>query len=123
MADLSGPLFNTGEWHAAVGRYGEWAEHQGALFADQAWHEGMHATFQNPTGLYESTVKPEGSVVHDTGLIYNFWLEGIGSRNAPVTRFPGYHNARQAAEATQERIVELVSPIPAEFITAMGGGR
>lgn len=29
--------------------------------------------------------------VRDNGVIYNHWLEGDGSRNSPVTIFPGYH--------------------------------
>jgi hypothetical protein len=30
-------------------------------------------------------------VVTDTPVVYGPWLEGVGSRNAPTTRFPGYH--------------------------------
>lgn len=31
---------------------------------------------------------------------YAHWIEGTGSRNAPVTRFPGYHNF----QITEERL-------------------
>jgi hypothetical protein len=32
--------------------------------------------------------------IHDNGVIYGHWLEGTGSRNSPVTRFPGYWSMR-----------------------------
>jgi hypothetical protein len=32
--------------------------------------------------------------IHDSGVIYGHWLEGTGSRNAPVTVFPGYWSMR-----------------------------
>lgn len=32
--------------------------------------------------------------IHDNGVIYGHWLEGTGSRNAPVTIFPGYWSMR-----------------------------
>jgi hypothetical protein len=62
-------------------------------------------------------------VVHDTGMIYNYWLEGHGSRNAPVTRFAGYHAAQHGAARADARAGELVDPIPARFMAGMGGGR
>lgn len=32
--------------------------------------------------------------IHDNGVVYGHWLEGTGSRNAPVTIFPGYYSMR-----------------------------
>lgn len=46
-------------------------------------------------GGYDSDVTP--AVVHDRGVIYGWWLEGIGSRNSPVTRFRGYHTFSETA--------------------------
>jgi hypothetical protein len=42
-----------------------------------------------------------------SGPVYGPWLEGIGSRNAPVTRFRGYHAFRKASEALQRRIAGM----------------
>lgn len=55
----------------------------------------LHGVLQHPTGYYESriddqTVSPFVHRIHDSGVIYGPWLEGVGSRNAPVTRFKGY---------------------------------
>lgn len=53
----------------------------------------------NPTGYYESRVtsEPRGPLtysVNDSDVVYGPWLEGVGSRNFPVTRFEGYHTFR-----------------------------
>jgi hypothetical protein len=59
----------------------------------------LGAVLQHPTGYYESQivkdrVAPETYSVNDSNVIYGPWLEGIGSRNAPVTRFEGYRTFR-----------------------------
>jgi hypothetical protein len=120
MATLTGPIFDDGAWHKAVDRYGDWAQTEGANAASDLWHAGMQATFQHPTGYYDSTVHVDQSSVHDEGTVYNYWLEGIGRRNSPVTRFPGYHNARHAAIALQRELPRLVDPIPERFLREMG---
>lgn len=61
----------------------------------------LDKSLQNPTGYYESQIKadPDGVFryrVHDSNVIYGPWLEGVGSRNFPVTRFKGYHSFRIA---------------------------
>jgi hypothetical protein len=62
-------------------------------------------------GVYTSKIRleqqPEGAVVDDgwgetNDLPYGKWLEGIGSRNAPVTRFEGYHSFERAASTLQD---------------------
>ena len=83
----------------------------------------LDASIKEPTPYYETqtTVSWGGfsggasAIVHDRGIIYGWWLEGIGSRNFPVTSFEGYHafakgtialNSGQAlrvAEATLRR--------------------
>ena len=56
---------------------------------------------RNPTGYYKSKIKSDfraGRVeVHDSGVIYGPWLEGISSRNAQ-TRFKGYRTFRKIAK-------------------------
>jgi hypothetical protein len=59
----------------------------------------LNASIQNPTPYYETqtTLNWGGfsggasAIVHDRGIIYGPWLEGIGSRNFPKTSFKGYH--------------------------------
>lgn len=69
----------------------------------------FHTSFRMPTGYYESHVRVSNDmgdpVVNDGGQIkYGPWLEGVGSRNAPATRFRGYHAFRNAAQRLQQRI-------------------
>lgn len=67
---------------------------------------------KNPTGYYESRIRTDRSmddyVVHDSRVVYGPWLEGTGSMNFPVTRFPGYRTfriVRQQLEAHIDRII------------------
>lgn len=58
-------------------------------------HQVLNTRIQNPTPYYETqvTLERQGPAlwrVHDRGVIYGRWLEGIGSRNYPVTSFRGY---------------------------------
>lgn len=121
---LSGPLFDGGAV-AALDEYARWAEAEVGQQAMADWHENMDTSFKFPTGYYESTVHMDsdayGTLVHDDGLIYNYWLEGYGSRNSPVTRFPGYFSAERAATDAKAAIERLIDPIPQRFIEAMGG--
>lgn len=70
--------------------------------ADYTRHEvlmQLDRVLVNPTGYYESRVtkkrvSPGRYSINDGGVIYGPWLEGIGSRNSPVTTFAGYHTFR-----------------------------
>lgn len=60
---------------------------------------------QHPTGYYESHITveddgPMGKIVTDGNVIYGAWLEGIGSKNAPVTKFEGYHTFETVASTS-----------------------
>lgn len=59
----------------------------------------LDQVLQNPTGFYESQIRDDTVSrlvhrIHDNGVVYGPWLEGVGSRNYPVTRFRGYHTFR-----------------------------
>ena len=65
-------------------------------------HFTLHRVLKHPTGYYESRIRNRqlGSmtrVLYDDRVIYGPWLEGVGSRNAPVTRFEGYFTFRRVA--------------------------
>jgi hypothetical protein len=120
----TGPLFD-GRAQAALRDYEEWAQREVAQQAMADWHLNMERSFREPTGRYESTVHltedEYGAIVHDQGMIYNYWLEGYGSRNFPVTAFAGYFSAERAADELRPRAAGLVNPIPARFLSQMGG--
>lgn len=87
--------------------------------------------FREPTGYYESQVEAVRPVmdagspvarVHDNSVIYGWWLEGIGSRNYPVTRFRGYHSFRIVAQELQRKAVSIAQRVlQRRFLQRMGG--
>lgn len=92
-----------------------------ALDATRNWNLLLESRIRINQYRYMSgnRIEPrDGSwVVHDDiAKPYGPWLEGVGSRNAPVTRFEGYHALRDAAEIADrnataignERISRLV---------------
>jgi hypothetical protein len=50
----------------------------------------------------------DGGAEVSTDIIYGYWLEGVGSRNAPKTRFAGYHMWRLTAQGIRDDAEELV---------------
>lgn len=46
----------------------------------------------------------------DTGIIYGYWLEGVGSRNFPKTRFKGYRMWRKATQQIQAEAEKIAQP-------------
>lgn len=82
-------------------------------------HIRLHEVLRHPTGYYESHIRSSsvGSdrVIDDQRIIYGPWLEGVGSRNSPVTRFPGYFTFRLVKQALQEKVPEIVAPLLEEL--------
>ena len=47
-------------------------------------------------------------VITDSGIVYGAWLEGVGSRNFPKTRFKGYSIFRRVTQTA--RPISLALP-------------
>ncbi len=73
-----------------------------------------------PTGEWLRSVKTRqsraasgqfrsGWDVHDSGIIYGPWLEGVGSRNFPVTRFKGYSMFRKVAQQIDRKAPQMLT--------------
>lgn len=81
----------------------------------------FHTHFRNPTGYYESQVHVEteagGYKLTDGGVIYGWWLEGVGSRNA-TTRFKGYSIFRRVGQALEPEAVFVTAQ---EIALRIGG--
>lgn len=76
--------------------------------AKETWVNNLKGSIRHPTPIYWTTIhKRQISAnkysVEDTGLVYNHWLEGTGSRNYPVTSFPGYFARRRAEEMVEAK--------------------
>lgn len=83
--------------------------------------------FREPTGYYESQVEAvqqpgPHALIHDNLVVYGPWLEGVGSRNFPVTRFKGYHSFRIIAQELQAKAVQIAERHIEPFLRRMNGG-
>jgi hypothetical protein len=72
-----------------------------------------------PTGAWLRAVKTrvaaaigdlKGWEVHDSNIIYGAWLEGVGSRNYPVTRFRGYSMFRKVRTELERKAPRMLLP-------------
>ncbi|MFG3510247.1 hypothetical protein ACGF5F_32645 [Streptomyces sp. NPDC047821] len=105
--NFEGPIFD-GRAAQAMAAYCDDARDSIAEFGEQHALNLMGLAFRHPTGYYESRVRTElvaadTARVHDSGVVYGPWLEGVGSRNSPVTRFPGYFHWRRTKALVQAR--------------------
>lgn len=121
---LHGPVFD--------GRAADWSDRMvrdmRRTVADQAlveWETDLEASIRHSTPVYQlyphvvehdlDTVVNDGwGVTND--LPYGPWLEGVGSRNAPVTRFPGYHALRSAFESVKGQVHDLCEPVAEQYV-------
>lgn len=80
--------------------YSDDVEYQVARRGEQMVQQRLRQVLRHPTGYYQSRISVDRTSggryrIHDGGVIYGPWLEGTGSRNSPVTRFPGYFTFRR----------------------------
>lgn len=120
--NVSGPIFD-GRADAAVSDFLEEAKDDIGQQAHADVMRLLNANIKHPTPYYETQITTErrGSnvVVHDRGIIYGHWLEGTGSRNAPVTRFPGYHSFRDATELVLAEAKTLAERVLRRYLRRM----
>jgi hypothetical protein len=121
---LTGPVFD--------GRAAEWSDKlvrdMQQTVADHAlveWESDLEAAIRHSTPVYQLFPRVEQRdydvAVNDgwgvtNNLPYGPWLEGVGSRNSPVTRFPGYHALRTAFESVRGQVNDLCEPIRDEYV-------
>ncbi len=77
------------------------------------WQLFLDQSIKHPTPYYETQVTVQRMAtdlveVHDRGIIYGPWLEGVGSRNFPATRFKGYASLRRAYQQLHTQIPGLL---------------
>lgn len=118
---LHGPIFDNAVWDAAIDHFMRDATMDVADEGVRDVRVNLSQVLQHPTGFYESTVRAREqpfatAKVDGEGTVYAWWLEGIGSRNAPVTRFPGYHTMERTTPELQAKVDDLVQPSLERFI-------
>jgi len=128
--NVSGPIFDVRAVRYAGNLLTEVQQEIGDV-ALWRWQMNLEGSLQHPTGRYQSelhAVKRDQDVVVNDGwgetntLPYGPWLEGVGSRNAPVTRFAGYRALARAAAWTRTQVVRYAQPITDKWVGRMNDG-
>ncbi len=120
---VEGPLFD-GRAQAAIDRFETTVVDTLASQGEDEVRANLDASLRNPTGVYRSHVSSEVSadqaVVHDSGVIYGPWLEGLSRRNQ-TSRFRGYASFRRATQRLSAEANRIVDRLLPELIRGMGG--
>jgi hypothetical protein len=110
MADIiltRGPLFD-GRAAIAADRWCADIRETVAREGMRRIHARLGQVLQHPTGYYESKIHTElgleDIVITDEPVVYGPWLEGVGSRNYPNTRFKGYRTFRIVSQALDRQM-------------------
>ncbi|MEU1445507.1 hypothetical protein [Streptomyces mirabilis] len=117
-----GPMFD-GRTAAALHTYRDEISLRIAEYGEKEIRRRLHTVLKHPTGYYESRISVDragqGYRVSDGGVVYGPWLEGVGSRNSPVTKFPGYATFRRTKPLVDMRAREIAVQLLARY-KAMG---
>jgi hypothetical protein len=112
----TGPIFEPG-WLGQFKKGITESRHEVAEHGLERWMFNMNSSFQTQTPYYAVHARlrkfPHQDIVDDQQIVYGYWLEGIGSRNFPVTRFKGYRAMGRAFGLVKAHAVDI-------FTRAMG---
>lgn len=122
--ELSGPLFNG----IAASAVRDMVRDVEQALADQGQNMVLGRLIQvikKPTPYYwtqlEQIHRRGGTEVTGESVIYHWWLEGVGSRNFPVTRFKGYRSFEITARALGARAESVAEPVVRQYMPKLGG--
>lgn len=120
--NASGPLFD-GRAQRAANEYCDQLRYRVATEAEDMVRARLQTVLKHPTGYYESRIRVERTgdtyQVTDGGVVYGPWLEGTGSRNAPVTRFRGYATFRRVKAMIDRRAGGIAQRLLRRYIGRM----
>lgn len=121
---LKGPLFD-GRAQAALDEFMVAAVQSVADVAKVELVDRMRDTFRDPTPYYWTKVRSDRAssgpdvTVNDDRVIYGPWLEGVGSRNFPVTSFRGYHIWRKEENSLRQRATRIAEAVLPRYLAEM----
>lgn len=82
-------------------------------------HRILDQRIKRPTPYYETQIRTDTQVndrtVHDSGVVYGPWLEGVSERNRR-SRFKGYHAFAQGAAELRGQMDAIVAPIVTKHV-------
>ena len=108
----SGPIFD-GRAQEILNRYIDAAKNAVADEGVNRIHNRLAEVLRRDTGFYEAHIHTERQVndlvITDTPVVYGPWLEGVGSRDYPRTRFPGYFTFRFVTQCLQHDAADIAT--------------
>jgi hypothetical protein len=120
-ASARGPLFD-GRAQAAVGAFLDEAKQEVGNQGLSDVHHNLNTSIRHPTPYYETQILVERQandvVVHDRGIVYGPWLEGVGSRNR-TTRFKGYFSFRRAKQGLEPKVPGIAERVLQRYLGRM----
>lgn len=118
----TGPLFD-GRAQAQLDRACQDISRRVATIGASMVRSNLHAVLRHETPHYrlqnEARPDPPGWKVWDRGVVYGPWLEGVGSRNYPVTRFKGYATYRRTTQELDRRAETIADYTLREYMGGM----
>lgn len=118
----TGPIFD-GRAITQLDRACEEIERRVATIGASMIRTELHRVLRNETPYYrlQNEARPAlpGWMIWDRDVIYGPWLEGVGSRNYPVTRFRGYATYRRTVQQIDRRAGVIANYTMREFIPGM----
>lgn len=120
--DRHGPLFD-GRADHEIDQMLHDARQQVAQQGLANWQQYLDRSIKHPTPYYETQVNiaehGDEFLINDRDIVYGPWLEGVGSRNFPRTRFKGYASLRKAFALLETQAGMLIARVVARFIEEM----
>lgn len=118
--DPRGPLFD-GRAEKAVADACDTSEKRIATLGAALLRARMNSVFKKQTPFYRFKVvarelAPGWQITDQGATVYNYWLEGEGSRNYPVTRFRGYHPFRLTSQDLDKRAKVIAESVVVEYV-------
>jgi hypothetical protein len=117
---LSGPFFRPGYAEQVIKAYCDEVPLKVAGVGKADVDATLHRVLQHPTGYYQSMIAVRhfigAAVIYDQRVIYGRWLEGVGSRNFPVTRFRGYHTFRDVGARLDDKAEEIAGHVLHQYV-------
>lgn len=124
MAEFSGPMFDGAAARAAEDLRAE-IEREVSDKAKDMVVGRLVQVIRQPTPYYWTQIKNisrrGGTETTGEDVIYHWWLEGVSSRNFPVTRFKGYHTFSIVRAQVDARAQSLAEGVMTPYVHRMGG--
>lgn len=87
-------------------------------------HRILDSSIRHPTPYYETQIVIDKTIptllIHDRGIIYGPWLEGVGSRNGR-SRFKGYSAFRTAKKEVENQAGAIIERTVERAIGELNG--